>query len=64
MNKDPLAVGFGGRMARLARVHQFGEKATINPGGPEYRYPARVLLGLTDVERVMVRDHLLGNVTI
>lgn len=52
-------VGFAGRVARLARVHQFGEISAIEPGGPEYRYHARVVLGLTEVEREMIRDRLL-----
>lgn len=54
-----LAVGFAGRVARLARVHQFGEKAPVAPGGSEYRYPARVLLGLLAADRELVREHLL-----
>ncbi|KWC22787.1 phage tail protein [Burkholderia ubonensis] len=54
-----LAIGFAGRVARLARVHQFGEKAPVAPGGPEYRYPVRVLLGLSDADRERVRDRLL-----
>jgi phage virion morphogenesis protein len=54
-----LAIGFAGRVARVARVHQFGERAPIEPGGPEYRYPARVLLGFTDADREMIRDRLL-----
>ncbi|WP_207003881.1 phage virion morphogenesis protein [Trinickia mobilis] len=58
-----LAIGFAGRVARMARVHQFGEKALVSSSGPEYRYPARVLLGLTDTEREMVRDRLLRHVT-
>lgn len=59
-----LAVGFVGRIARLARVHQFGEESAVAPGGLEYRYPARVLLGLTVREREMVGDRLLREVRV
>ncbi len=59
-----LAIGFAGRVARLARVHQFGEMERVAPGGPEYRYPARVLLGFTGADREMIRDRLLRHLTL
>ncbi|CAE6841703.1 hypothetical protein R69746_06954 [Paraburkholderia aspalathi] len=58
-----LAIGFAGRVARVARVHQLGETDRVAPGGVEYRYPARVLLGFTDAEREMIRDRLLQHLT-
>jgi phage virion morphogenesis protein len=58
-----LAVGFSGRIARMARVHQFGETSAVAHGGPKHRYPARVLLALTVLERKMVRDRLLADLT-
>ena len=53
-----LAIGFAGRIARVARVHQFGERARVAPGGPEHKYPARVLLGFSDNDREMIRNML------
>lgn len=58
-----LAIGFSGRIARVARVHQFGEKAPVVPGGSEYPYPVRVLLGLTDLDRELIRENLLRHLT-
>jgi phage virion morphogenesis protein len=58
-----LAIGFSGRVARVARVHQFGEKVAVAPGGPKYSYPVRALLGLTGLEREMVREKLLRHMT-
>jgi len=55
-----LAVGFTGRIARIARIHQEGERAPVAPGGPEYTYPARVLLGFTEADREMIRNRLLS----
>jgi phage virion morphogenesis protein len=52
-------VGFFGRVARLARVHQDGGDDRVSPGGPVARYPARPLLGFSAADRVMVRDLLL-----
>lgn len=57
-----LAIGFAGRIARVARVHQFGERARVAPGGPEYQYPARVLLGFADEDREMIRNALLARI--
>ncbi|PRF67562.1 phage virion morphogenesis protein [Burkholderia multivorans] len=58
-----LAIGFDGRVARLARVHQYGERSRVAPGGPEYKYPVRMFLGLTADEREMIRDMLLKHIT-
>lgn len=52
-------VGFAGRVARLARVHQYGLSDRANPGGKEVRYAQRLLLGFTEAERAMVRERLL-----
>jgi phage virion morphogenesis protein len=57
-----LAVGFIGRIARVARVHQYGETDRVAPGGPEHKYDARVLLGFTDADRDMIRDMLLKHI--
>ena len=54
-----LAVGFAGRVARLAKIHQLGETAEVAPGGVSYKYPARVLLGFTDETRDMIADKAL-----
>lgn len=54
-----FAIGFAGRVARLARIHQFGEESRVAPYGPVYRYPVRALLGFTVAEREMIRNRLL-----
>jgi phage virion morphogenesis protein len=54
-----LAIGFAGRAARLARVHQDGETSEVTRGGRSYKYPVRQLLGFTDSDREMIRDKLL-----
>lgn len=58
-----VAIGFSGRVARLARIHQEGERAVVAQGGPSYQYPVRQLLGITTAERTMIRDKLLDYLT-
>lgn len=55
------AVGFLGRVARIARVHQEGLRARVEPGGPYHRYPARELLGLSAADRAWVREQLIDH---
>lgn len=56
-----LVIGFAGRVARVARVHQYGESDRVAKGGPMYRYPARVLLGFTKADHEMIHDMLLSH---
>ena len=56
-------VGFVGRAERIARVHHFGLRDRVKPGGPEYDYPARQLLGITDEQIERVRDLLLKHLS-
>lgn len=56
---DQLEVGFVSRVARVARVHQFGEDDRVSSRGPTYSYPARPLLGFSEADRALVRDSLL-----
>lgn len=56
-----VSVGFTGRAARIARVHQEGRMDMVRPGGPRARYEKRVLLGLTEPERTRIRDYLLNH---
>jgi phage virion morphogenesis protein len=56
---DGLAIGWAGRVARIARVHQEGLESEVAPGGAKYKYPVRQLLGITPAERDMIRDKLL-----
>lgn len=58
-DEDGAAVGFIGRTARIARVHHYGLRDQVEPGGPAYKYPVRGLLGLSDADRELVKDLLL-----
>jgi phage virion morphogenesis protein len=52
-------LGFGGRVARIARVHQEGLADSPAPGMKKVRYARRLLLGLTDPEQERMLDLLL-----
>ncbi|KAF0810438.1 phage tail completion protein [Alcanivorax sp. S71-1-4] len=56
---DAVAVGFFGRVARIARVHQYGLQDQVAPGGPRVRYPTRRLVGFSPGDSAFVRDALL-----
>ena len=52
-------VEFMGRAARIAAVHHFGLRDSVQPGGPDYDYPARPMLGITDAFKDRLRDKLV-----
>lgn len=56
---DAAQVGFFGRAARIARVHQEGLRAKVDRNGPWYDYPERRLLGYSDADRAVIRDMIL-----
>lgn len=60
---DAAEVGFAGRVARIARIHQEGLRDRAAPGAPEVRYPRRAMLGFTSADREYVRDLLLLRIT-
>lgn len=58
---NAISVGFTGRIARIARVHQYGLKDRARKGTPEVRYDQRGILGFTDADLDLIRDNLLWN---
>lgn len=56
---DAAVVEFIGKAQRIARVHHFGETDAVNPGGPQYIYPARELLGIAQEDAEALRVILL-----
>lgn len=61
-DSSAATVGFTGRVARIARVHQFGLTDRAGPNALETRYEQRELLGFTseNIDRIkeMTIDHL------
>lgn len=54
-----ISIGFFGRVARIAHVHQEGLTDRVSRDGPRVRYEQRRLLGFTTRDREMIRDQLL-----
>ncbi|MFW8695275.1 phage virion morphogenesis protein, partial [Mesorhizobium japonicum] len=60
---NAVSVGFTGRLARIARVHQYGLKDRARPGAPDTRYARRQVLGFTAADHDLIRETLLAHLT-
>ena len=60
---DQIEVGFFGWVARVARVHQFGEEERMSQGDSTYRYSERPLLGFSQHDFVVIRETLLRSLS-
>ncbi|TKK40451.1 phage virion morphogenesis protein [Pseudomonas fluorescens] len=58
-DSNAVTVGFTGRIARIARVHQYGLKDRAESGAPDVRYEQREVLGFTEADIDLIRDSLL-----
>lgn len=63
-DSNAVTVGFTGRIARIARVHQYGLKDRAARGAPEVLYDQREVLGFTEDEKSKLYDKLLMLLTI
>ncbi|MEO3725784.1 phage virion morphogenesis protein [Pseudomonas syringae] len=57
---NAISVGFTGRVARIAKVHQYG----LKDRAPDVKYEQRELLGFTDADINLIRDSLLVHLAI
>lgn len=62
-DSNGISIGFTGRIARIARIHQYGLKDRAEPSAPEGRYEKRETLGLSESDLNLIRDSLLINLT-
>lgn len=63
VTEGSAAVGFNGRTARIANVHQLGLRDKVSRFRGEYDYPKRELLGFSDADRQWVNDFLVDRLT-
>lgn len=56
-----ITVGFTGRVARIARVHQYGLKDRAEANAPQVRYQQREVLGFKAMDLEVIRDGLLAH---
>lgn len=59
-----ISVGFTGRVARIAKVHQYGLKDRAERGTPDVQYGQRELLGFTEADLDLINGELLSHLTI
>lgn len=57
---EGIAIGFAGRVAFIAGVHQFGLRDKVEKGGPIVQYARRELLGFTPEEMNMIEEEVLN----
>ena len=60
---DAIAIGFTGRVARIARIHQYGLRDRPGRGQADVQYERRELLGFTEADLDMIRTRLLEHLT-
>ena len=60
-DSNGISIGFTGRIARIARIHQYGLKDRAERGAVDVRYTQRELLGFTDADLALIRDGLLAH---
>lgn len=54
-------VTISGRVARISRVHQYGLTDRVAPRGPQYRYPARRILGHSEADRHAIAERIIDH---
>jgi len=59
---NQIEVGFFGRVARIAHIHQFGKQERISQKGPIYNYPERRLIGLNEETKTLIRESFLQHI--
>lgn len=58
-NADAIAIGFVGRVARIAKVHQSGLRDRAERGASNVVYPKRELLGFSAQDLKLIEDSFL-----
>ncbi|RUR46200.1 phage virion morphogenesis protein [Vreelandella populi] len=60
---DEAAVQFAGRVAKIARVHHYGLRDRVEPGGPMHKYARRELVGITGADKNRIANSVLNHLT-
>ncbi|RAI69558.1 phage virion morphogenesis protein [Pseudomonas fluorescens] len=58
---NAISVGFIGRIARIARVHQYGLKDRPERGAPDVQYEQREVLSFTNEDLNLLREKLVAH---
>jgi len=60
---DRAELGFLGRVAKIARVHQYGLRDRVERGGPIHQYARRELIGITAKDADRIGNSVLNHLT-
>ncbi|WP_339511904.1 phage virion morphogenesis protein [Pseudomonas sp. RL_15y_Pfl2_60] len=60
---NTIGIGFLGRTARIARIHQYGLRDRPGKASPDTRYDRRELLGFSSDDLEMIRDRLVDHLS-
>jgi len=60
VNSEGVRIGFRGRNAQIAAVHQYGERDQVAQDGPTIEYPVRPVLGFSDDLLSEIEDEILA----
>lgn len=63
-NADSISLGFVGRVARIAKVHQYGLRDRVSRKGVTFDYPKRELLGFNIQDIQLIKDLMLEHINI
>ena len=63
-NSDSVAIGFIGRISRIAMVHQYGLKDRATRSAPDTVYPKRELLGFSPEEIKSIEASFLKHINL
>lgn len=63
-NANSVAIGFVGRVSRIAKVHQYGLRDRAARGAPDVVYPTREVLGFTEQEIQLIEDSFLKHINL
>lgn len=59
-DSNGISIGFTGRIARIARIHQYGLKDRAEVGAPDVRYEHREVLGVNHSDIDLIREKILS----
>lgn len=60
---NAISIGFAGRIARIARVHQYGLRDRADSGAAHVKYAQREILGFAPGDLDSIRDELLAHLS-
>ena len=63
-DSNAISVGFTGRIARIARVHQYGLKDRAERGALDVRYEQREVLGFDEGDLSLIHSGLLVHLNV